>query len=66
MEATKLVSRLRGNDKVSLTARRIARMMRIGLLLACILSAPFNLAAEELRSGLDKKFIDPAVRVQDN
>lgn len=41
-------------------------MLRIGLLLACVLVAPFSLLAEELRSGIDKKFIDPAVRVQDN
>jgi predicted metalloendopeptidase len=40
--------------------------MRIGLLTACCLIIAGIASAQELRSGLDKKYTDPAVRPQDN
>ncbi len=40
--------------------------MRLVLLFLCVLLFPLNLAAEQLRSGINKKFVDPSIRVQDN
>ena len=40
--------------------------MRIGLLAVCCLLIAGIANAQELRSGLDKKYMDPAIRAQDN
>jgi putative endopeptidase len=40
--------------------------MRIGLLVACCLVFPLIASAQDLRSGLDKKYMDLSVRPQDN
>ncbi len=40
--------------------------MRFVLLLMCVLLFPCQLIAAELRSGIDKKYVDPSIRVQDN
>lgn len=41
-------------------------MMRFGLLALCSVILTGPALAQELRSGLDKKYMDPAVRAQDN